>query len=166
MADETISDLAAVSAALGTHEIPVNESGVSKKLTVAQIAALIAPLTVSENFLTGDVNLTNINTFYDGPSLSLAAGTYILMGSVTIYVGVSGYVASKLWDGTNVWDSPGDEQAAGAQTQIVVFGTCVLGTPTTVKISSVSATTGSVMLATVLNGATHKGSHLMAIKIA
>ena len=39
MADTKISALTAASAALGTQEIPVNEGGVSKKLTVAQIAS-------------------------------------------------------------------------------------------------------------------------------
>lgn len=37
MADTKISALTAVSAAVGTHEIPVNESGTTKKLTVNQL---------------------------------------------------------------------------------------------------------------------------------
>jgi hypothetical protein len=48
MADTKISALTAASVALGTQEIPVNEGGTSKKLTVAQIAALIgAPAATS-----------------------------------------------------------------------------------------------------------------------
>lgn len=37
MADSTISGLTAASAAAGTNEIPVNESGTTKKITVAQL---------------------------------------------------------------------------------------------------------------------------------
>lgn len=40
MADTKVSALAAVAAALLTHELPVNEGGVSKKVTLDQILAL------------------------------------------------------------------------------------------------------------------------------
>lgn len=41
MADTKISALPAATAALGADELPINEAGTSKKLTVVQIAALI-----------------------------------------------------------------------------------------------------------------------------
>lgn len=41
MADTKISNLAAAAAALGTQEVPVNDAGGSKKVTVAQIAAYV-----------------------------------------------------------------------------------------------------------------------------
>ncbi len=41
MSDTKISALPAASAALGADELPINEAGASKKLTVAQIQALI-----------------------------------------------------------------------------------------------------------------------------
>ncbi len=41
MSDTKISALPAATAALGTDELPINEAGASKKLTVAQIQALI-----------------------------------------------------------------------------------------------------------------------------
>jgi hypothetical protein len=42
MADTKISALTAVAVAAGSNEIPVNESGTTKKVTITQIAALIA----------------------------------------------------------------------------------------------------------------------------
>lgn len=123
-------------------------------------------LTVSENFITGDVTLTSANTFYDGPSLSLAAGTYLLSGGVVIYNGGSCYVAAKLWDGTTTYDSPGDQAGAGEQTQLAVAGKVVLAGTTTIKISAAANATGSAMLASVLNGVTNKASHLVAVRIA
>ena len=47
MADSKVSALAAVSAALSTHEIPVNESGTSKKVTIGQIGTLLSPKLIS-----------------------------------------------------------------------------------------------------------------------
>ena len=44
MADTKISALTAASLAALTNELPINEGGTSKKLTVAQIASLIYPI--------------------------------------------------------------------------------------------------------------------------
>jgi len=42
MADTKISALAAASAAAAANELPINEAGTNKKLTLAQVAALLA----------------------------------------------------------------------------------------------------------------------------
>ena len=48
MADTKVSALTAAAAALTTHEIPVNESGASKKVTVAQIQTLLAAVQATQ----------------------------------------------------------------------------------------------------------------------
>lgn len=46
MADTKVSALTAASAAVGTQEIPVNEAGTSKKVTVTQLGAVMPLLGV------------------------------------------------------------------------------------------------------------------------
>src|SRR6266852_9533064 len=67
MADTKVSGLPAVAAALTTHEIPVNESGTSKKVTVAQIMALLPQgklalqtVTANQTGITALVDLTGL----------------------------------------------------------------------------------------------------------
>jgi hypothetical protein len=47
MADTKISALTAASAAAGANEIPINEAGASKKLTVTQLATFVAPTLIT-----------------------------------------------------------------------------------------------------------------------
>lgn len=100
-----------------------------------------ASLTCSENFLVADVAMTNANQYYDGPSLSLAAGTWLLMGQVLCTA--SGTVTAKLWDGTTVYAS-GEQSSPGAGASIVFpfSKKVVLGSTTTVKISCRNNLTG------------------------
>lgn len=49
MADTKISALTAAAVALGTHEIPVNDAGASKKVTLAQLVTYLATLGINAN---------------------------------------------------------------------------------------------------------------------
>lgn len=127
-------------------------------------------VTAASNYITSDVTMTNANQFYDGPSLSLAAGTYVLMGSVLIRTNsFSSWLCAKLWDGSSsilhVTDSR-QEDVGGALT-VPVFGYVVVGSTTTYKISVAANNTGCVLLDTaVTNGTADKASVLIALKIA
>lgn len=79
MADTKISALTAASAALGTQEIPVNEGGTSKKLTVTQIktfanpaefSTAVAIVTTSES--TTSTGFTDLTT--PGPAVTVTVG--------------------------------------------------------------------------------------------
>ena len=59
MADTKISALPAVVAASGTDEIHTNESGVSKKVTIAQIATFIGSSPITVKALASDLALAN-----------------------------------------------------------------------------------------------------------
>src|ERR1051326_8886897 len=61
-----------------------------------------AAITVSENFVTGDVTMTSANTFYDGPSISLAAGTYLLAAVLSLDSTTAHWFNAKIWDGTTL----------------------------------------------------------------
>ena len=126
-------------------------------------------VTAQENFLTSDVTMTSANTFYDGPSLSLAAGTYVLMGVITILTTATGHGTAKLWDGTTVYGSVPEHfgSTAGGQVAIPVVGYAVLGGTTTLKISAAMSSAGNTLKRTgAANGTTNKASHLVAVKIA
>jgi hypothetical protein len=58
--------------------------------------------------LSSPVNMVKANRFYDGPSVSFTAGTWLLTGSVDLQTSAIGTTPSftcKLWDGTTVLSS-------------------------------------------------------------
>jgi hypothetical protein len=125
-------------------------------------------VTVSSNYLTGDVTMTSANTFYDGPSLSLAAGTYILNGHVAyLETGTGSYFTVRLWDGTTVISEGLGRTENAVGVTVSISGTVVLVGTTTIKISGASNAAGRAMKATIAsNGTANKGSYLIAAKIA
>lgn len=178
MADSKISALSAISALGSTDELVVATAGASKKITGANLGASIA-LTSADAVLGGDVTMVNANTFYDGPSASLAAGTWLLVWKVNIEVIVataqSYWWTGKLWDGTTVYDE--SEITLGGQSisqngwtfQVTGFSIAVLGSPATIKISVApgrGSSSSKILRDVVDNPATsHKASRLSGIKI-
>lgn len=116
--------------------------------TLTDIEAAITTGTTAENAISGDVTLTTSGTFYDGPSVSLVAGTWLVVGQVQIVdtVGAATFDA-KLWDGTTVFRS-GETSSAGASfsAQVSLGKIVTVGSTTTVKISvtNVSRNGGSI----------------------
>lgn len=128
-------------------------------------------LTVSENFITSDVSVSSADTFFDGPSLSLAAGTYVLWGNLLVKSTVAGHWEVKLWDGASAVYHTAENYALtnGATYNIPVFGTAVLGGTTTIKISgarNAGSGTHTILDAAQVNGTADKGTHLVALRIA
>lgn len=135
-------------------------------------AAAWAALTTAENFLTGAVTMTSANTFYDGPSLTLAVGTYLLLGHVVLLASSGGYFTGKLWDGSSSILDANDvyEPTNGGTKNMSFVGFVVVasGTPT-YKISvALNATGGTIVQTPGANatGLSNKTSHLVSIKIA
>lgn len=73
MADTKTSALTAVSAATGTDEIPVNNAGTSKKMTVLQQHQYLSKALASD----ATANSTTTAAKITGLDMTLAAGTYI-----------------------------------------------------------------------------------------
>ncbi len=71
MADIKVSGLTAVAAALTTHELPVNEAGTSKKVTIAQIFALLPQGTLSGGYAQAVASQGGITTVVDLTSLTV-----------------------------------------------------------------------------------------------
>jgi hypothetical protein len=127
-------------------------------------------ITVSENFLTSPVTIAATNTFYDGPSLSLAAGTYLLDAIVTIDVQTANHLTVKIWDGTTLRSATPEtfHGTNGGQVALACHGYVVLGATTTVKVS-VAANNGTnnvIDNTGATNSTTNKASYLRATKIA
>jgi S-adenosylhomocysteine hydrolase len=122
--------------------------------------------------LGSDVQITSANTYFDGPAVSLAAGTWFITATVTVQTGDStGQVTAKLWDGTTVEASTEHTMFSNAAvTSLGLSGIVVLGSTTTMKVSvavsNFGATNHKIKAAAVSNGAGNNASHIRAVKIA
>lgn len=125
-------------------------------------------LTTETAALGADVQIVTANTYYDGPSVSLAAGTWLVTANVLIYPGGIFAMTSKLWDGTTVFRSAEDGAVAAASLiSQSLTAVVVLGSTTTVKVSSTANTTGSyIKAATVANANGNNATAITAVKVA
>ncbi len=126
------------------------------------------PAAASSNYLAGDVTMTNANQFYDGPSLSLAAGTWVVGGAVDVLnSGGSSKITAKLWNGTTAYASVTSGGFAGEDRSVAIPPVpIVLAAPATVKISAASTGgSSSIKAAVVTNGAGNTASYITALKI-
>lgn len=154
---------------------PLVESGAGAVGTSTRYAradhvhpALAVALTNSSNYLSADVAIGTPSAFVDGPSLTLAAGTWLLIGSVEM-LGSSTTTrtfTAKLWDGTTTTSKARCDTTGTALAIIATLslsGIVSPGTSTTYKISATSTGTGDTILGTSPN---QFDSYLNAIKIA
>lgn len=120
-------------------------------------------------FLAANVTMTTANTYYDGPSISLTAGTWLVMAGVDCgneSTG-AGQVAAKLWDGTTVYGTA-EQNAPSAGVYATPFTSAVvaLSGTTTLKISAATQQNGSIMRAALrVNSAGNNATHIMAFQI-
>lgn len=119
--------------------------------------------------LGADVTMTSANTFYDGPSITLAPGTWLLIGSVTAYAAAAPtHITAKLWDGSTVYAS--SEQTTGASAYKADPTVTAIVTPTSTtsyKISvAADASNATISAAAPNNGAGNNASYLRAIQLS
>lgn len=117
------------------------------------------------NSLSGDVALSNIASYFDGPSVAQGtAGTWFVSGSVTITdTGGSAIYYAKLWDGTTVIASGSIK--AGSNTAVVVALSGYLSAPAgnlRISVRDLSNTTGVILFNVSGNS---KDSTISAIRI-
>lgn len=121
--------------------------------------------------LSGDVTIAVVNTFYDGPAVSLGIGTWLVSGHVTLQDNTAGgNFTAKLWDGpTVICSAENSSNAATAVTHITLSGLVTLAATTTIKISvtnSVHAGASFIKAATPQNSQGNNASYIMAVQIA
>lgn len=165
-----VDEVSAAQTKLGT--------GVSTPTTIGHVLSVTgtgatayqhAALSRVENSLGADVNLNNTSTFFDGPSVSLTAGTWLLVGHVAVLDSAGpASIISRLWDGTTVEDQGiVTTPAASFFCMIPVSGIVTVGSTTTYKISvkDLTGTTG-VMKAASEGVGSASASSLRAVRIA
>ena len=127
-------------------------------------------LTTLEAALGADVALNNGSSFFDGPSVSLTAGTWFLEGSVSLTdtAGAAG-VITKLWDGTTVEASAQTTlgSVAGLPQSVTLGGIVTVSTTTAWKISArdLTSTSGNIKAAAVSASQGNNASYLRAVRI-
>lgn len=126
------------------------------------------------NQLASDVTCTNANQDYDGPTVTVGAGTWLLIGVVQLYNVTGGNYhqwTARLWDGTTTY-------ASGIMTQydnssVVQVTLCWVVSPggsTTYKMSARCTTAGGTIRRRVENapvgGLGNNASSLVAFPLA
>lgn len=127
-------------------------------------------LTTAEAALSGDVDIPSSGTFVDGPSVSLAAGTWFIVASVHVenIDGSTNNAIAKLWDGSTVEASGQSFMAVtNNPVQITLAGIVAPGSTTTYKVSVTdSRGNATIRAATVTSGVGNNASYIRAVKIA
>lgn len=123
-------------------------------------------LTSSQNYISADVTMTTAGTFYDGPTLTLGAGTWLLTGSIYLQAATTAVrqFNAKLWDGTTTISAATHyvEGTGQAANDTSAFSAIVApSSSTTYKISA-----NSSVNADIIRGTGTKASYLLAVKIA
>jgi hypothetical protein len=125
-------------------------------------------------FLTSPVTMTNADTFYDGPTLSLPAGDWMIFATADC----SSAHASATFHTTQIYDSTGavvlaatgayNTAGAGGSSHCSAMARVTLGTTSTIKLrcASVRGSSDSVILdLATANGTADKCTVLHAIKV-
>lgn len=134
----------------------------------------ITGITTADAELANDVTMTNANQFYDGPSVLLAAGTWLMTWKIAILTAgatQSESYTGKLWDGTTVYDESEMGNSSIATGYIITvsgFAIVVLASPDTLKISAASGRGSQVMKRDVPDNSasTHTATRLSGIRVA
>lgn len=106
-------------------------------------------LTSATNAIGSNINLTSQSTFFDGPSTNCGSactsGTWFAFGSMTVSSTSADVIVCKLWDGTNVIASNGNEVQAGSVASIAMAGP-ITGAAGNIKVScsNLSSTHGTI----------------------
>lgn len=120
--------------------------------------------------LAANISITGAGTYTDGPSLSLAAGTWLIIARCTIQNGLTAgcQATVKMWDGITVFASGESGSGQSFRMVITLVQKVVLSTLTTVKCSaamSVSGGTPQWLAATLSNGSPTKATGMVALAI-
>jgi hypothetical protein len=123
--------------------------------------------TGSEVKLSADVTMSSINTFYDGPSVSLN-GTYVLLAQVAFMTTAADDATVKLWNGTTVSASaPLTLRTNTDHGTVTLIGYVVTSGSETWKVSAASiGGTMTMKAAATNNGAGNNATKIVPLKIA
>jgi hypothetical protein len=118
--------------------------------------------------------MTTGGVYYDGPSRSFAAGTWVILYKLLFGNGGSAKneFTVRLWDGTTIYDESMNDNTAtsagGYVTEVSGMAVVILTTTTTLKLSATADHSGCVMEqdATFSSSSTHTASRMVGMKVA
>lgn len=139
--------------------------------TITSTGTLALSLTQQSAFASADVAMTNANTWYDGPSLSLTAGTWLLFASANVgrTATTAGNYDLRISTGTTHYASVQQYHASVANNWAALScnGVAVLAATTTIKIQVAGTIAGDVLKAATPNNASgNNATGLIALRIA
>jgi hypothetical protein len=132
----------------------------------------VAVLSNAEAALTADVQLATSNTFYDGPSLTLGAGTWLIAANAQYLktATTASNVTARLHDGSDVLAD--QTQYHASVTNIALgfglFRIITLAATTTIKVqmaTTVGAVTALMKATAPNNGSTNNATRISAVRI-
>ena len=139
--------------------------------TITSTGTLALSLTQQSAFASADVAMTNANQWYDGPSLSLTAGTWLLFASANVgrTATTAGNYDLRISTGTTHYASVQQYHASVANNWAALScnGVAVLAATTTIKIQVAGTIAGDVLKAATPNNASgNNATGLIALRIA
>jgi hypothetical protein len=128
-------------------------------------------LTNASAFLASDVSMAIANTWYNGPSVSLAAGTWLVMASATVgrTTTTAGHYNLRISTGLTHYASVQQYHASVANNWAALSCNAIitLASTTTIRLQSAGSLTNDVLKATTPNnGSGANATGIVAVKIA
>ena len=138
---------------------------------ITSSGTLAVSLTQQSSFLGADVTMTNANQWYDGPSLSLAAGTWLVFASANVgrTSTTAGNYDLRISTGSTHYASVQQYHASVANNWAALScnGVAVLGATTTIKIQVAGTIAGDVLkAATPNNSSGNNATGIIALRVA
>lgn len=150
----------------GVERMRINTTGVSVDGGATYLSAPFTIVTASNNLAAG-VAMSVAGTYYDGASVSLTAGTWLVYATATVGNGANAMlIKGKLWDGTTAYGSSKAYVATANQYVAVSMSALVTpGSTTTYKISVNSSSTSGTLAGDDDEAGLHP-THIRALKVA
>jgi len=136
------------------------------------ISDLSVAMTMQASALSSNVAMTNALTWYDGPSISLGAGTWSVDSTTTLrkgsFTGTTNF-AVRITDGTNHFCSTESSwnTRAGSNGTAACSARIILASTTTIKIQAISDFAGGqILAATDFQSSGANATNINALRIA
>lgn len=127
-------------------------------------------ITNASNFITTDVALATLGTYFDIASVSLVAGTWYVFAQVQVNKtgGTNAVYAMRISDGTTNYSSAENEvpNASGDRIHMTCAAIVVLAATTTIKVEAMANNTAASIVADTIYSLEDKCSGIIAMRLS